>query len=136
MKHVFPQRLSPAAPMGSLLKRTGKDRTATRDQAPAGVEHGALVRQLPCLKCGVEPCGEAAHVKRGLGHWRPPHRVVPLCNGCHLTDPDAQHKIGEEAFWGGLGIDPVKVAKRLWEASGDAVRMRMIVMTAIAERTT
>ena len=135
MKHTPPpQRFSPIAAPGSLFKRAGKDRPATRDQAPAGVGHGALVRQLPCLKCGLEPCGEAAHVKRGLGHWRPPHRVVPLCPGCHRIDPDAQHRIGEEAFWGGLGIDPVMVAKRLWAASGDVVRMRMIVMTAIAER--
>lgn len=134
-KHVPPQRLTPIAPLGSLFKRARAEQQRQREPKRPDANHGALIRQLPCLRCGVEPCGEGAHVKKGLGHWRPPHRLVPLCPGCHRIDADAQHKIGEEAFWSALGIDPVKVAKRLFEASGDYARMRAIVYTAIAERT-
>ncbi len=137
-KHIPPQRLFPAAPIGSLLKREHAEhaeRPAKGMRGPtSSPAHAVLIRQLPCLRCGMEPCGEGAHVKRGLGHWRPPHRLVPLCPGCHRIDADAQHRVGEEAFWGRLGIDPVAVAKRLWEASGDGVRMRAIVFTFIASR--
>ena len=136
-KHVPPQRLSPAAPVGSLLKREHAERLAKGERKPtSSPSHVVLIRQLPCLRCGMEPCGEGAHVKRGLGHWRPPHRLVPLCPGCHRIDPDAQHRIGEEEFWGRLGINPIRVAKLLWQASGDYAKMRMIVMTTIAERKT
>ena len=130
-----PQRCAPIAAPGELFKRPRADKPQQRERKQTGAGHTILIRQLPCLKCGVEPCGEAAHVKRGLGHFRAPNRVVPLCRGCHLTDPDAQHRVGEEAFWSALGIDPLVVAKRLWEASGDVVRMRAIVMVAIAERS-
>jgi hypothetical protein len=136
-KHVMPQRLAPAAPIGSLLKRAGNDRPAMRNQAPADLPHLAAIRQLPCLKCGLEPCGEAAHVKKGhvkMGRRPPDSQTVPLCRARHQTDPDAQHRVGEEEFWGRLGINPLLVAKRLFEVSGDVVRMRAVVLTAIAER--
>lgn len=143
MKHVFPQRLTPAAPIGSLLKRAGKDRPAMRNQAPADLPHLAAIRLLPCLKCGLEPCGEAAHVrmnsaalgKRNAMGKKPDSRwVVPLCRACHQSDPDAQHRIGEQEFWVRLGINPLLVAKQLFEVSADLVRMRAVVFKAIAER--
>lgn len=143
-RHVFPQRLSPAAPLGSLLKRAGKDRPATRDKAPADLSYLASIRILPCLKCGLDPCLEAAHVRmnsaahgkrQAMGKKPSSAWTLPLCSGCHTRDPDSQHRLGEQEFWDRLGINPLLVAKKLWEASGDVVRMRAVVMVAIAERT-
>ncbi len=142
-KHIPPQRLFPAAPIGSLLKRAGQDRPAMRNQAPADLPHCQCIRQLPCMKCGLEPCLEAAHVRmnsaahgkrQALGKKPDSRWVVPLCSACHTRDPDSQHKLGEREFWDRLGINPLLVARALWEASGDLVRMRMVVVKAIAER--
>ncbi len=140
-KHIPPQRLSPAAPIGSLLKRA-VERPA-KERATPDLGYSAAIRMLPCLKCGLDPCLECAHVRmnsaahgkrQALGKKPSSAWTVPLCSGCHTRDPDSQHKIGEREFWGRLGINPLLVARKLWEASGDVVRMRAIVMTAIAER--
>jgi len=141
MTRTHPQRF-PSAPVGSLLKRGRTERTSTR--APVSdVAHLACIRQLPCLKCGMEPCGEAAHVRlnssafgkrQALGARPGDEWAVSLCRACHTGDPDSQHKIGEREFWDRLGINPLLVARELWEASGDVVRMRAVVFSAIAER--
>ena len=140
MKHIPPQRLSPAAPIGSLLKREHAERPAKGARKPtSSPSHLVAIRMLPCLKCGMDPCGEAAHVKKShvmMGRRPPDSQVVPLCRACHQIDPDAQHRIGEEEFWGRMGINPLLVARKLWEASGDVVKMRAIVFTFIAMRET
>jgi len=63
----FPQRLARPATPGELLKRPAIvtrtiKQTRVGDSDPAYL---AMIRQLPCLRCGMEPCGEAAH-KSGL----------------------------------------------------------------------
>jgi len=48
--------------------------------------HHLRLIELPCIGCGMEPCGVVHHV---LGHdaikrWRRDHRiVVPVCHSCH-----------------------------------------------------
>jgi len=140
----FPQRLAAAAPPGSLLKRTAvQPRMVRQEVAGRDLPYLALVRQLPCLKCGDDPCGEAAHVRfasaafgkaSGLGRKPSDVHSVPLCPGCHRLDRDAQHARGEREFWDSIGINPLIVARDLYAQRGDLVAMRAVVMVAIAER--
>ncbi|KGT75841.1 hypothetical protein MA20_32145 [Bradyrhizobium japonicum] len=101
------------------------------------------MRQLPCLKCGVEGC-EPAHVRfasaafgKSSGMQKKPNdaHAVPLCAGRHRLDRDAQHNRGERLFWAELGINPLLVAQRLYGQRGDLVAMRAVVLVAIAERS-
>lgn len=123
---VMPQRIVSPAPV-------------LRKQRPDGrrdISHLAAVRLLPCLKCGIDPCGEAAHVRWGsysMARKPPDSSTVPLCRSCHLTDYDAQHKVGERAFWNALGINPRPVAGRLYDASPEVPRMRAIVFATMAD---
>lgn len=89
--------------------------------------HREFVARLPCLRCGHvstpdEP-NECAHVRMGTdggAGLKPSDRyTVPLCAKCHRTASDAQHRIGEPAFWGRLGVDPTDAALRLWTVSGN-----------------
>jgi len=140
-----PQRLSRTAAPGALLKRmlALHTRVKLKEASTHDPVYLAQVRQLPCLKCGMEPAGEAAHVrltsaafnKRGGMAKKPADRwTVPLCGGCHREDRDALHRLGEYLFWAQLGINPLYVADRLYRARGDGVAMRAVILTAIAER--
>jgi hypothetical protein len=136
------------SPPGSLLKQFS---TMPRSRARALGKHGrvhneshlSLVRQCPCLKCGMEDMSEAAHVRMnsaafgkrtGAGEKPDDLYALPLCAGCHRLDPDSQHKIGEAEFWRRLGINPLLVCRYLAAATGDLVKMRAVVLTAIAGR--
>jgi hypothetical protein len=135
-----PQRITPPAPIGSMLKTFERPVKAPKE-AP---DYLAQIRQLPCLYCGVEPAGEAAHCdfssyefgkKRSFG--RRPHdsQALPLCRDDHLNAKHAQHKGNEEAFWLALGIQPYAMARDLHAKRGDLVAMRAVVMVAIANRS-
>ena len=139
-----PQRLAAAHPPGSLLKRNSDQPRERADEAAgrAGA-YLAMIRQLPCVKCGVEPCGVAAHLRmnsglygkrQALGRKPADSWTTPLCDSCHTNDYDAQHKIGEREFWHRLGINPFLLYQRLHAQRGDLVAMRAVVMVAIAER--
>lgn len=139
-----PQRLTRPAPAGSLLKAAAAPTATARTSHHGDADYLALVRQCPCLYCGVEPCGEAAHVKfssarfgksNALGKRLRDEDALPLCRDDHQNARHAQHKGSEEAFWEGLGISPYLVAKRLYAHRGDLVAMRAVVMVAIAERS-
>lgn len=147
MTRPHPQRImAPAAP-GSLLKRHG----ARPESEPRSIKcesyeddaYLASVRALPCLYCGVEPCGEAAHIRYASAAFgkssglqkKPADRwALPLCRDDHLNARHAQHKQNEEAFWLALGINPLLICERLYAKRGDLVAMRAVVMVAIAER--
>ena len=144
----YPQRLTPPAAPGALLKRAFglAQRVKTREAVARDPVYLNLVRQMPCLKCGMEPppvC-EAAHVRMQSGaHGKtsgmrktPDDKwALPLCAACHRLDRDAQHNIGEALFWHILGINPILTCTRLYGARGDIVRMRAVALRAIAERT-
>jgi hypothetical protein len=84
----------------------------------------AFVREQPCCACGSRQNVQAAHVrmaspahgKRETGKGeRPSDRFcVPLCAGCHMDDPGAQHKVGERHFWRSNDVDPFAVAAALY----------------------
>jgi hypothetical protein len=80
-------------------------------------DHLRFVIQQPCLLCGRKP-SDAHHIRfvqpRALGRKPSDEYVVPLCRSHHR----AVHRIGDEqAWWTQTGIDPIKVARKLWKHS-------------------
>lgn len=146
MTFCRPQRISRPEPPGSLLKRitVAAPRRVGAELKGGDPAYLAQVRQLPCLYCGVEPCGEAAHVRlasaafgKSSGLQRTPEDrwALPLCRDDHLNARHAQHRRGEATFWHSLGINPLVVCERLHAQRGDLVAMRAVVLVAIAERS-
>ena len=95
-------------------------------QAPIGpdgrglMKHQAFIRSLPCVACGKPAPSECASVGGGL----PPNDgyAVPLCGPATVWDDcchSRQHQMGRARFWSELGIDPRRLADRLWQISGD-----------------
>lgn len=130
------------APYGSLLKSA---KPVKRAPSPAGrdprqydKDHLAAIRKCPCVICGREPCGVAAHVrmtapgKPNPGVGAKPHDkyTVPLCDKHHKV----QHGMGEAKFWQVIGVDVIELAAALFAASGDQEKMHSIV-TAVREKT-
>jgi hypothetical protein len=78
-------------------------------------DHLHFVMQQPCLLCGRKP-SDAHHIRfvqpRALGRKASDEFAVPLCRSHHR----AAHRSGDEkAWWKQAGIDPIKVARKLWE---------------------
>ena len=78
-------------------------------------EHLRFVAKQPCLICGRKP-SDPHHLRftqpRALGRKVSDEFTVPLCRVHHR----AVHRVGDErAWWKAAGIDPVKVARRLWK---------------------
>lgn len=144
-RNDFPQTIAARCPPGSLLKRSSASQPRQmRAQEVTGRDAAYLdlVRQCPCLKCGMEP-SEAAHVRYASAAFgkasalqkKPEDRfAVPLCAGCHRLDKGAQHTRAERAFWEEIGLNPLIVARDLFAQRGDLVAMRAVVMVAIAQR--
>ena len=142
-----PQRFPMLTPLGALSKRlvAAHERLSLRRGHGRAPTYLARVRLLPCLACGVEPAGVAAHVRRqsgtfgkhgGMGIKPQDKWVVPLCHGCHTLDPNSQHRVGEVLFWARIGLNPLLVAERLYAQRDDLVAMRAVVLVAISERKT
>ena len=145
MPHQRPRRVSPPAPYGALLKRASEQpqRRTPKAEHDEDKDYLALVRQLPCLKCGMEP-SEAAHVRfassafgktSGLGKKPPDRFSLPLCASCHRLARDAQHNRNEQEFWASLGLNPLLIASQLYAQRGDFVAMVSVVHVAISTRT-
>src|SRR5262249_49697625 len=87
-------------------------------------EHLRYVAQQACLLCGRKP--SAPHhlgftQPRALGRKVSDEFAVPLCRGHHR----ALHRSRDErAWWQQPGIDPIKVARRLWKATRGIGRRR------------
>jgi hypothetical protein len=78
-------------------------------------EHLRYVAQQPCLVCGRKP-SDPHHLRhaqpRALGRKASDEFAVPLCRSHHR----AVHRAGDErAWWQTAGIDPVRVARKLWK---------------------
>ena len=78
-------------------------------------EHLRYVAQQACLLCGRKP-SDPHHLgftqPRALGRKVSDEFVVPLCRGHHR----AVHRSRDErAWWRQAGIDPIKIARRLWK---------------------
>jgi hypothetical protein len=78
-------------------------------------EHLRYVAQQACLICGRRQ-SDPHHLRylqpRALGRKASDEFAVPLCRSHHR----AVHRAGDEqAWWKAAGIDPVKVARHLWQ---------------------
>jgi hypothetical protein len=78
-------------------------------------DHLRFVAQQPCLLCGRKP-SDAHHIRfvqpRALGRKVSDEFSVPLCRSHHR----AVHRAGaEQAWWKQAGIDPIKIARKLWK---------------------
>jgi ERF superfamily len=78
-------------------------------------EHLRYVAQQACLICGRKQ-SDPHHLRylqpRALGRKVSDEFAVPLCRSHHR----AVHRAGDEqAWWTAAGIDPVRVARQLWQ---------------------
>jgi hypothetical protein len=78
-------------------------------------EHLRFVAHQPCVLCGRKPA-EAHHIRfvqpRALGRKASDEFAIPLCRSHHR----ALHRAGDEkAWWQQAGIDPLKIARKLWK---------------------
>jgi ERF superfamily len=78
-------------------------------------EHLRAVAKQPCLICGRKP-SDPHHLRylqpRALGRKVSDEFAVPLCRVHHR----AVHRARDErAWWQAAGIDPIKVARKLWK---------------------
>jgi ERF superfamily len=80
-------------------------------------EHLRYVIAQPCLFCARKP-SDPHHLRfmqpRALGRKTSDEFVVPLCRTHHRA---AHRAANEQAWWNAIGIDPVKVAHKLWKES-------------------
>jgi hypothetical protein len=138
-----PQQIRRRAGPGTLLKRLFGLHEQSRRRAFMGDDpiYLSRVRQLPCLYCGVDGFTEACHVRMqsgafnkhgGMGKKPEDKWALPICSEHHRRQH--AHPYGEAGFWIEVGINPLLVASRLYDARGDLVRMRAIAVQAIAER--
>src|SRR5262245_16965808 len=78
-------------------------------------EHLRYVSQQACLVCGRKP-SDPHHLgftqPRALGRKVSDEFAVPLCRGHHRA---AHRSHDERAWWREAGLDPIKVARRLWK---------------------
>jgi ERF superfamily len=108
----------PAKGEADLGQRHGIDRRVLpiiKSRRYRNREHLRYVAQQACLVCGRRQ-SDPHHLRylqpRALGRKVSDEFAVPLCRSHHR----AVHRAGnEQAWWKAAGIDPVKVARRLWQ---------------------
>lgn len=130
---------APAAP-GSLFKQAAPVRKKKLDMGRKPRErdeaHCEAIRQCPCVKCLIDPAGEAAHIRMtragkpisGVGNKPDDKFTTSLCHEHHME----QHSIGEISFWADIGIDPIRLAETLYRLSPNIEAMRACVFAAHA----
>jgi ERF superfamily len=111
-----PQVIATTASIGAGQAK-GIDKSVLAVAAPRRYrnrEHLRYVAQQACLVCGRKP-SDPHHLgftqPRALGRKVSDEFAVPLCRGHHR----AVHRSRDErGWWRQAGIDPIKVARRLW----------------------
>jgi len=100
------------------LQPTGIDKSVLAVSTPRryrNKEHLRYVTLQPCLLCARKP-SDAHHLRfvqpRALGRKTSDEFAVPLCRIHHR----AAHRAGDEReWWKAAGIDPIKIARKLWK---------------------
>ena len=100
------------------LQPNGIDKSMLAVSAPRRYrdkDHLRYVMLQPCLLCARKP-SDAHHLRfvqpRALGRKASDEFAVPLCRIHHR----AAHRAGDErAWWKAAGIDPLKIAHKLWK---------------------
>jgi hypothetical protein len=114
---VGPQKIV-AVDGSDLVQAKGIDKSVLAVAAPRRYrnrEHLRSVAKQPCLICGRKP-SDPHHLRyvqpRALGRKASDEFTVPLCRVHHRAIHRARD---ERAWWQEVGIDPVKVARKLWQ---------------------
>ena len=115
-EHQVPER--PQASRAESDRPAGIDKSVLAVAAPRRYrnrEHLRYVVQQACLVCGRKP-SDPHHLRhaqpRALGRKASDEFAVPLCRSHHR----AVHRASDErAWWEATGIDPLKVARKLWK---------------------
>jgi hypothetical protein len=110
--------ISPNPTFSKSQPRTSVDKSALVLQEPKRIrdkDHLRYVASQPCLLCSAKP-SDPHHVRfaqpKALGRKVSDEFAVPLCRRHHR---DLHHSGNEAAWWHDLGIDPIEVARQLWE---------------------
>ena len=110
---------NPAATKPSVadpkIPRNGRVRVVTKTIRLRDKDHRKFVSTQPCVVCGRSPA-DAHHLRfaqpRALGRKVSDEFTVPLCRVHHRE----LHRHGAETAWcQSIKIDPLPVAKTLWE---------------------
>jgi hypothetical protein len=112
------EQIAVAAEAGQPGHENGIDKSVLAIPTPRRYrnrEHLRYVMRQPCLVCGRKP-SDPHHLRymqpRALGRKASDEFAVPLCRVHHR----AAHRAGDErAWWKAAGIDPIKIARRLWK---------------------
>jgi hypothetical protein len=140
-----PSNDEPSVPQIAALQAIATRESADKGQAK-GIDKSILtaprryrnredlryVAQQACLVCGRKP-SDPHHLgftqPRALGRKVSDEFSVPLCRGHHR----AVHRSRDErAWWKQAGIDPIKVARRLWKATMHGMGERPSARAALA----
>ncbi len=95
--------------------RNGRGRIAAKTIRLRDKDHRKFVASQPCLVCGRSPA-DAHHLRfaqpRALGRKVSDEFTVPVCRVHHRE----LHRHGDEAaWWQKTKIDPLPIARRLWQ---------------------
>ena len=97
---------------------TGIDKSALAFGEPRRVRDKVHLRHVgaqPCLLCSARPA-DPHHLRfaqvRALGRKVSDEFTVPLCRKHHR---EVHHSGNEAAWWHDMGIDPIEIARELWE---------------------
>jgi hypothetical protein len=108
---------SPVSAAFESQPRTAVDKSALILQEPKRIrdkDHLRYVASQPCLLCSAKP-SDPHHVRfaqpKALGRKVSDEFAVPLCRQHHR---DLHHDGNEAAWWHDLGIDPIEIARQLW----------------------
>ena len=108
-----------AAPEPTTLTN-GIDKSMLTLGVPRRVRDKAHLRHVgaqPCLLCSARPA-DPHHLRfaqvRALGRKVSDEFTVPLCRNHHR---EVHHSGNEAAWWHDMGIDPIEIARELWEES-------------------
>ena len=111
--HLDPQAEPKLA--GSTKLRNERGRVPAKALRLRDKDHRRFVSTRPCVVCGRTPA-DAHHLRfaqpRALGRKVSDEFTVPLCRGHHRE----LHRHGAEAaWWQSINIDPLPIARRLWQ---------------------
>jgi hypothetical protein len=112
------QPTAPATPENDAPRGIDKSvLTVSEPRRYRNKEHLRFVAQQACLICGRKP-SDPHHLRftqpRALGRKVSDEFVAPLCRIHHRE----AHRVGDErAWWKQAGIDPVKIARKLWRST-------------------
>jgi ERF superfamily len=113
-----PPQVITAAEATDPAQAKGVDKSMLAVAAPRRYrsrDHLRYVMQQPCLVCGRKP-SDPHHLRymqpRALGRKPSDEFAVPLCRVHHR---EAHRARDERAWWKAAGIDPIKIARKLWK---------------------